>query len=150
MALPARRERGMTEVINLNQKWHIGDQLGAGGFGRVYLAQSKFGETAVLELIPKVPEAYRELLVEDVDGIPNVVPILDRGDRKDFWVLVMPKADKSLREHLSENIVHIEESLPEIQTSSVLAKVVTFHEDVQGAARQCARFVNEGGDQDRV
>lgn len=97
----------MTEVINLNQKWHIGDQLGAGGFGRVYLAQSEFGETAVIKLIPKVPGADRELLFEDLDGIPNVVPILDRGDWRDFWVLVMPKADKSLRDHLSENTVHI-------------------------------------------
>ena len=93
----------MTEVIILNQKWHIGDQLGAGGFGRVYLAQSKFGETAVIKLIPKAPGADREILFEDLDAVPNVVPIIDRGEWKDSWVLVMPKADKSLRDHLSEN-----------------------------------------------
>ena len=93
----------MTEVINLNQKWHIGDQLGAGGFGRVHLAQSELGKTAVIKLIPKAPGADRELLFEDLDGVPNVVPILDRGEWKDSWVLVMPKADKSLRDHLSEN-----------------------------------------------
>ena len=93
----------MTEVINLNQEWHIGDQLGAGGFGRVYLAQSKFGARAVIKLVPKAPGADREILFEDLDGVPNVVPFLDRGEWKDFWVLVMRKADKSLRDHLSEN-----------------------------------------------
>ncbi len=97
----------MTEVINLNQKWHIGDQLGEGGFGRVYLAQSECGETAVIKLIPKVPGADRELLFEDLDSVPNVVPILDRGEWKGFWVLVMPKADKSLKDHLSKNGDHL-------------------------------------------
>ena len=94
----------MTEIINLNQEWHIGDQLDSGGFGRVHLAQSGNGEAAVIKLVPKVPGADREILFEDLDGVPNVVPILDRGGWKDFWVLVMPKADKSLRHYLSENI----------------------------------------------
>ena len=93
----------MTEVINLNQKWHIGNQLGEGGFGRVYLAQSGLGKTAVIKLIPKAPGADRELLFENLDDVPNVVPILDSGEWKDFWVLVMTRADKSLRDHLSEN-----------------------------------------------
>lgn len=93
----------MTEVINLNQKWKIGGQLGEGGFGRVHLAQSELGKTAVIKLIPKAPGADRELLFEDLDGVPNVVPILDRGEWKDSWVLVMPKADKSLRDYLGEN-----------------------------------------------
>lgn len=93
----------MTDVINLNQKWHIGNQLGAGGFGRVHLAQSEIGKTAVIKLVPKAPGADRELLFEDLDGVPNVVPILDRGEWQDSWVLVMPKADKSLSNHLSEN-----------------------------------------------
>ena len=92
-----------TEVINLDQKWHIREQLGAGGFGRVHLAQSELGKTAVIKIIPKAPGADRELLFEDLDGVPNVVPILDRGEWNDSWVLVMPKADRSLRDHLSEN-----------------------------------------------
>ena len=83
----------MTEIIYLDQKWHVKDQLGEGGFGRVYLAQSECGETAVIKLIPKDPGADRELLFEDLDGVPNVVPILDRGEWKDFLVLVMPKAE---------------------------------------------------------
>ena len=92
----------MLEVIHLNQEWHIGEQLGSGGFGRVHLARSRSDETAAIKIIPKAPGADREILFEDLDGVPNVVPIIDRGEWKDFWVLVMPKAEKSLRDYLSE------------------------------------------------
>ena len=94
----------MAEVIHLNREWHIGEQWRSGGFGRVYLAQARDGEAAVVKLIPKAPGADREILFEDLDGIPNVVPMVDRGEWEHFWVLVMPKADKSLRDYLTENI----------------------------------------------
>ncbi len=97
----------MTEAINLSQEWFFGEQLGSGGFGRVHLAQSASGETAVVKLVPKAPGADREILFENLDGVPNVVPVVDRGEWKDFWVLVMPKADKSLRDYLGENIEHL-------------------------------------------
>ena len=97
----------MAEVIHLSQEWHIGEQLGKGGFGRVYLAQARDGESAVIKLIPKSPGADREILFEDLNEVPNVVPILDRGEWKNFWVLVMPKADKSLRDYLTENVEHL-------------------------------------------
>ena len=97
----------MAEVIHLSQEWHIGVQLGKGGFGRVYLAQAGNGEAAVIKLIPKSPGADREILFEDLDEVPNVVPILDRGEWKNSWVLVMPKADKSLRDYLTENVEHL-------------------------------------------
>lgn len=94
----------MTEVIKLNQEWLIGKQLRLGGFGCVHLAQSTHGELVVIKLIPKAPGAEREVLFEDLVGIPNVVPILDRGEWKDYWVIVMPKANKSLRDYLGEKI----------------------------------------------
>ena len=94
----------MPETIRLNQAWRIGDQLGSGGFGRVFSAQSDSSETGVIKLVPKEPGADREILFEDLEGIPNVVPILDSGEWQDFWVLVMPRADKSLREYLGETI----------------------------------------------
>ena len=97
----------MAEVIHLSHEWYIGEQLREGGFGRVHLAQVGDGESAVIKLVPKAPGADREILFEDLDGIPNVVPIIDRGEWKNFWVLVMPKADKSLRDYLSENIEHL-------------------------------------------
>ena len=97
----------MSEVISLNQEWYIGDQLGKGGFGRVFSAQSVSGEAAVVKLVPKAPGADREILFEDLNGVPHVVPIIDSGEWRTFWVLVMPKADKSLRQYLSENIEHL-------------------------------------------
>ena len=97
----------MAEVIRLDQEWYIGEHLRQGGFGRVCLVQARDGETAVIKLVPKAPGADREILFEDLDGVPNVVPILDRGEWKNFWALVMPKADKSLRDYLTENIEHL-------------------------------------------
>ena len=94
----------MAEVVQLNQEWHIGEELHSGGFGRVYLGCSTDGEEVVIKLVPKAPGAGREILFEDLDGVPNVIPILDRGAWQDFWVLVMPRAQKSLREYLGENI----------------------------------------------
>ena len=35
----------------------IGEQLRSGGFGRVHLAKSESGGTAVIKLIPKTPGA---------------------------------------------------------------------------------------------
>ena len=92
---------GIKNVINLGRKWHQGDQLGAGGFAKVYLAQDECDELAVVKLIPKEPGAQRELLFEDLSGVPNIVPIIDSGEWGDYWVLVMPRADASLREHLN-------------------------------------------------
>ena len=89
------------KVINLKKEWHIGKRLGKGGFGRVYLAQSENCASAVAKLIPKSPGADREILFQDLDSVrANVVPVIDRGEWDDFWVLVMPRAEMSLREYL--------------------------------------------------
>jgi serine/threonine protein kinase len=90
------------EPIKLSKEWHVGAQLGSGGFGRVYVAQSASGDQAVVKLIPKAPGADRELLFEELSEVPNVVPVVDRGDWDDYWVLVMPRAEKSLRDYINE------------------------------------------------
>ena len=33
----------------------------------------------VVKLTPKIPVAQLEILFEELDGVPNVVPILDSG-----------------------------------------------------------------------
>ena len=91
------------EVIKLSQKWYKGDLLDEGGFGQVYLGQSEAGEKVVIKLIQNVAGADRELLFGNLDSVLNVVPTLDQGEWGDFLVLVMPRADRSLREHLSQN-----------------------------------------------
>ena len=96
------KERGVPEEITLDRTWRLGPQLGEGGFARVFLAQNEDGDLVVVKLVPKEPGTQREMLFVDLDGISNVIPILDSGETGDFWVLVMPKAEKSLRDHLNE------------------------------------------------
>ena len=126
----------MSEVINLNQEWYVGDQLGSGGFGRVFVAHSASGDAGVVKLVPKAPGADREILFEDLAGVPNVVPIIDRGEWKDYWVLVMPKADKSLREYLSENIGHLSiddtmQVLSDVTQALVAIEERVVHRDIK-------------------
>lgn len=78
--------------------WTLGSQIGdPSGFGRVFEAQAADGTVGVVKLIPKQPGADRELLFEDLAGVPNVVPIVDRGEAEDAWAIAMPRADRSLR-----------------------------------------------------
>lgn len=91
------------ETINLNRQWQIGDALASGGFGSVYEALADDGSSAVVKLVPKEPGAARELLFEPtISGLPHVIPILDSGEWGDFYALVMPRAEKSLRQHLED------------------------------------------------
>lgn len=90
----------MTILDLEHSKWTLGAALAAGGFGKVFEATNEVGESAVAKLIPKAPGAARELLFEELSGRPNVVPILDTGETESDYVLVMPRADKSLRQHL--------------------------------------------------
>lgn len=88
--------------IQLKQHWRLGNQLDSGGFGRVYEAKADDGSAAVVKLIPKEPGASRELLFEELSGSHNIVPILDSGEWENYYVLVMPRAEKSLRGYLEE------------------------------------------------
>ena len=120
------------EEIKLERVWRLGDPLGEGGFAKVYLAQDEHGEFGVVKLVPKEPGAQRELLFEELDGAPNVVPVLDRGESGDYWALVMTRAEKSLRDHLDETggrltvkeavsvLVDIVEALAEVEGRGVV------------------------------
>src|SRR6266487_2692043 len=88
--------------IELQRKWNIGSEIAKGGFGKIYEAQDEDGLQAVIKLVPKAPGAARELLFEPVSGHPNIVPIWDAGEWENFYVLVMPRAETSLRQHLGE------------------------------------------------
>lgn len=60
------------DVIIDGRTWTLGDSIGSGGFGRVYVAASGDDE-AVVKLVPKDPGAQRELLLaNDLSGVPNV------------------------------------------------------------------------------
>src|SRR5260370_20911949 len=88
--------------LKLGQTWVLGERIDGGGFGQVYAAKSAGHEAAVVKLVPKAPGAERELLFADLTGVRNVVPIIDQGETENSWALVMPRAEKSLRQHLAE------------------------------------------------
>lgn len=105
------------------QMWRIGDRLGGGGFGQVYEAQGPDGVDRVAKLVPKEPGAERELLFGDAlnaAASPNVVPVVDRGETDDAWVIIMPRAEKSLRQHLE---AHGEPTLELGEIAEILSHV---------------------------
>ena len=110
----------MPADLQLSRTWRVGARIGRGGFGRVYRATSS-GETAVVKLVPKAPGADRELLFVDLPGVRNVVPILDRGETPTHWALVMPQAEKALREHLDQAGA----PLTVAETVSILSDITT-------------------------
>lgn len=90
----------MTQLSIDGRTWELGDTLGSGGFGRVYVATSH-GAEAVAKLVPKDPGAQRELLLAgDLTGVPNVMPVIGLGETDTSWVIVMPRAEQSLRDFL--------------------------------------------------
>jgi serine/threonine protein kinase len=96
-------ETTRTMKLALNKEWVLGARIGGGGFGAVFAAENAAGEQAAVKLVRKEPGTDREMLFTDLDGVRNVVPIIDSGEHEDQWALVMPRADKSLREHLQEH-----------------------------------------------
>lgn len=113
--------------IELKQRWTLGAQLGSGGFGRVFEAENKNGDIkAAIKLIPKEPGADRELLFEDLSGVRNIVPIIESGEYENQWVLVMPIAEKSLRDYLRER-----GKLPVSEAVSILSDIATALSDIQ-------------------
>lgn len=91
----------MEAEIQLRRRWTLGARIGdPSGFGQVFEAIADDGTVGVVKLVPKEPGAERELLFEDLVGVPNVVPIIDVGETVDAWALAMPRAETSLRAHL--------------------------------------------------
>ena len=63
------------------------------------------------KLIPKDPGAERELLFVDLSRVRNVVPIIDSGEADNHWVLIMPRAQRSLRVRLEAGEIPVEDAL---------------------------------------
>jgi len=89
------------QQVHLSETWLVGERLGRGGYGHVHLATSDT-ETAVIKFVPKTPGAQRELLFATLDGVRNIVPILETGEHTDYYVMLMPKAELSLQDLLDK------------------------------------------------
>jgi hypothetical protein len=128
--VPERNAEAVTvdNVIQLKQRWVLGDPLKKGGFGQVYAATGDDGSSVAVKLVPKEPGADRELLFANPDGVRNVVPVLDVGETDHSFVMVMPRADATLRERL----VDTGGALPTEEALAVLTDVVTALADLDG------------------
>lgn len=115
--------------LNLGTEWEIGERLGGGGFGVVYAAKSANQDSAVVKLVPKAPGAEREMLFVDLRDVRNVVPIIDSGETEDRWALVMPRADKSLRQYLEDTADPLNAS----ETITVLSDILAALSDLDGS-----------------
>jgi serine/threonine-protein kinase len=82
---------------------------------------------AAAKFVPKAPGAERELLFVELEGARNVVPVLDSGETDSDYVLVMPRAEKSLRAHLDEY-----GKLAEVDAVMVLRDIAGALEDLDG------------------
>lgn len=119
----------MPEEIQLERKWTKGDEIGVGGFGRVFEAEGERGELAALKFVEKAPGADREVLVaKEAAGCPHVLPVLDSGEYDGHWVLAMPRAEHSLADALDS----APNGLPLDDALKVLRDVVAGLEGIQG------------------
>lgn len=80
-------ETKRTMRLALNKEWAVGARIGSGGFGAVFEAEDTAGEKAAVKLVPKAPGTEREMLFTNLDGVRNVVPVIDSGEHEDhgFW-----------------------------------------------------------------
>jgi serine/threonine protein kinase len=87
-------------IVQCHRRWELGERLDKGGFGEVFLATDQDGNEAAAKLVPKEPGAERELLFVDLGDIRNVVPVIDSGEIESHWVLIMPRATRSLKSEI--------------------------------------------------
>ena len=125
----------MTSVRLSDRSWSLGSEVGSGGFGQVVEAASGGMGQCVAKLVPKDPGAGRELLFVDLDGVRNVVPVIDSGEAGDHWILVMPRAECSLRDRLDEGGMSREEAVAAMEdvTNALvdLARRGVVHRDIK-------------------
>ena len=99
-------------TVKLEQHaWEIGDELGAGGYGSVREAWRDGVERAVAKFVSIKPGAQRELMIGTSTDLPHVVPVLDSGEHDGMYVLIMPRAEYSLRQYITDNDLCLEERI---------------------------------------
>ena len=117
-----------TMQITLERRWTLGAGIGSGGFGQVFEASADGYERAVAKLVPKEKGAQRELLFVDLADARNIIPIIESGETLEYYVIIMPRADKSLRRHLDDT----DDPLDATEAVSILLDVTTALSDLDG------------------
>lgn len=114
-------------AAELKQQWTFGAKIGGGSFARVVEAIDVNGAVHAAKFVKKQPGASREMLLAELDGVSNVVPVVDSGEIGDEYVLVMPMAEASLRDHIDQS-----GTLPQTEALQVLLDVATALADLEG------------------
>jgi serine/threonine-protein kinase len=124
--------RRASQTLSFERTWVIGEPIAGGGFGMVYEACSE-DILGAAKFIPKDPGAERELLfADDLGAARNVVPVIDSGETETHWVLIMPRAERSLRAELELRSSERLASSSELEQGvSVLTDIVTALADLQ-------------------
>jgi serine/threonine-protein kinase len=122
-----------TELKLSHKTWRVVAPLAAdaSGFGDLYIVGDEQGDEAVAKLVERAPGAERELLIgvaNEAAQHRNVVPIIDNGEHDDAWVLVMPRAEASLKKYLEDRggFLEVDEAV------RVLTDVATALADING------------------
>ena len=110
-----------------HDEWEITERIGSGGFGEVFRVTCGAKERA-LKLVPKSAGAERELLFVDLGNVRNVVPVIESGEVDTSWALLMPLAEGSLNDRVTQS-----KSLPIEFTVSVLRDVCTALADLSNS-----------------
>ena len=130
-----------TELNLRDRKWTVIQPLNAdgGGFGDLYVVHDQTGFEGVAKLVEKVAGAERELFIGTAISAaqyPNVMPVEDDGEHDNNWVLVMPRAVKSLAAHLADTggVLDVDEAvdvLKDIATALAAIDGELVHRDVK-------------------
>jgi len=115
----------MTCVQVAEREWTLGEPLGQGGFGQVFKATCGT-DVAAVKVVAKAPGADRELLLANVEGASNVLPILGTGEDGDSWFLLMPLADGNLRDRIEGGSLSFDEVV------AILVNITSALADLDG------------------
>lgn len=121
------------EFVLEEQVWTVLGPLKAdvGGFAKMLEVRSSNEDDAVAKCVRKEPGAKREILIGDSIGAAQfrgVIPILDSGEHEDNWVIIMPRADRSLSQYLEEKVDPLEIS----EVLQILKDVATALAEIDG------------------
>ncbi|QKJ18040.1 serine/threonine-protein kinase [Microbacterium hominis] len=113
----------------------------AGAFAKLYLVTSANGDEAVAKCMPVKPGAQRELLFSEsiqAAGYANVMPVVDFGEHEGYYVVVMPRAEMSLKQYVERHPagVPLENSLAVLDdVAAALAQIndKIVHRDIKPA-----------------
>jgi eukaryotic-like serine/threonine-protein kinase len=119
----------MEEVRLEKARWTVTEVLGRGGGGEVRAASSTLLTSAAAKFLPLGPAMPREMVFgTETAGARNVVPVIDQGRTATHWVIVMPRADRSLE----QEIRGFDGPMPLDRALSILRDVATTLHDLHG------------------